>query len=145
MIEGGCRCGACRYTLDLAALPPVYACHCHICQRATGSAFSVQALVGEDQLTVSGPVINFQITTEDRTSTQRYCGTCYARLYNTNTRRPGVAVVRAGTLDRSEELSCRAHIFTDFRQRWVTIPPDVPHWGEWPDPAELAAALRAPL
>ena len=140
-ITGGCRCGACRYELALDALPPVYACHCHICQRASGSAFSVQALVGEDKLAVTGPVIIHEITTGDRTSVQRFCGTCYARIYNTNTRRPGVAVVRAGTLDRSEELECRAHIFTNYKPGWVIIPDDVPQWPEMPPPAAFMAVL----
>lgn len=140
-ITGGCRCGACRYELALDALPPVYACHCHICQRASGSAFSVQALVPEASLTVTGPIVVHEIATEDRISIQRFCGTCHARVYNTNTRRPGIAVVRAGTLDRSEELECRAHIFTDYRQRWVVIPEGVPQWPEMAPLAEFAAAL----
>ena len=141
MIQGGCRCGACRYTLDLPALPPVYACHCHICQRFSGSAFSVQALVPEQALAVTGPIIVYEKVTEDRTSVQRYCGVCYSRLYNTNTRRPGIAVVRAGTLDRSEELVCRAHIFTNYKQGWVTLDDDIPQWGEAADPDEFIAAL----
>lgn len=140
-ITGGCRCGACRYELALEALPPVYACHCHICQRATGSAFSVQALVPEDRLTVTGPIVKREIETGGRLSIQRFCGECHARVYNTNTRRPGIAVVRAGTLDRSEELACRAHIFTNYRQRWVAIPGDVPQWPEAPSAAAFIAAL----
>ena len=142
-IGGGCRCGACGYTLALDALPPVYACHCHICQRASGSAFSVQALVREDQLTVTGPILVREIVTEDRTSVQRFCGRCFARLYNTNTRRPGIAVVRAGTLDRSEKLACRAHIFTAYKQAWVRLDADVPQWPEAADPAAFVAALRS--
>ena len=140
-ITGGCRCGACRYELALNALPPVYACHCHICQRASGSAFSLQALVPEETLSVTGPIVVHEITTEDRTSTQRFCVTCHSRLYNTNTRRPGIAVVRAGTLDRSEELDCRAHIYTNYRQRWVPLPAEVPQWGEGAPMAEFVAAL----
>lgn len=140
-ITGRCRCGACRYKIAVDALPPVYACHCHICQRASGSAFSLQALAPEASLTVTGPVIVHEITTEDRTSVQRFCGVCHARIYNTNTRRPGIAVVRAGTLDRSEELACRAHIFTNYKQAWVTIPDDVPHWGEAAPVADFVAAL----
>lgn len=141
MIAGGCRCGACRYTLALDAVPPVYACHCHICQRWTGSAFSLQAIVAESAVTLTGPVVVYEKVTEDRTSVPRVCGECHSRLYNTNTRRPGVAVVRAGTLDDSEGLECRAHIFTNYRQRWVELPADVPQWGEAPPPAEFAAVL----
>ena len=44
-MTGGCRCGAVRYTLAVDALPKAYACHCHQCQKWTGSAFSLQALV----------------------------------------------------------------------------------------------------
>ena len=141
MIHGGCRCGAVRYTIAQDALPPTYACHCHICQRWSGSAFSQQALVPESALSVTGPVILYELTTEDRTSSQRLCGVCHSRIYNTNTRRPGVAVVRAGTIDRSEELACVAHIFTAYKQRWTVIPEDVPSWPEAPPPAEFVAAL----
>jgi hypothetical protein len=142
-IDGGCRCGACRYTLASDDLPPVYACHCHICQRWSGSAFSVQALVTEAALTVTGPVVFYEKQTEDRISVQRVCGECHSRLYNTNTRRPGIAVVRAGTLDRSGELVCRAHIFTAYKQAWVTLDPLVLQWAEAADPTEFMAALSA--
>lgn len=140
-VTGQCRCGACRYQIALDALPPVYACHCHICQRVSGSAFSVQALVQENALIVAGPLIVREVVTEDRTSVQRFCGECLARVYNTNTSRPGVAVVRAGTLDRSEELVCRAHIFTAYKQHWVEIPDSIPSWPEAPLPAAFLAAL----
>ncbi len=140
-ITGQCRCGAVRYTIAAETLPPVYACHCHICQRASGSAFSVQAVVAEDQLTVTGPIVVREIVTDDRTSIQRFCGECLARVYNTNTRRPGMAVVRAGTLDGSEELVCRAHIYTAYKQAWVTLPDDVPQWPEMAPVADFVAAL----
>ena len=141
MIEGRCRCGDVRLALALEALPKVYACHCHICQRASGSAFSVQALVPEAWLTASGPIVVHEFVTGDRISVQRFCGTCHSRIYNTNTRRPGIAVVRAGTLDRSEELVCAAHIFTAYRQQWVELPEGVPAWPEMAPPDAFAAAL----
>lgn len=142
MIEGGCRCGEARYTLALEALPPAYACHCHLCQRWSGSAFSLQLLIGEGQLELTGPIETVEFTTEDRVSTQRVCGSCHTRIYNTNSRRPGLAVLRAGTLDRSEELECAAHIFTNYRQRWFALPEGVPIWPEAPDPAEFVAAFQ---
>jgi hypothetical protein len=141
VITGQCRCGACRYEIALDDLPAVYACHCHICQRVSGSAFSVQALVVEDKLTVKGPVIVREVVTEDRTSVQRFCNDCLARIYNTNSRRPGVAVVRAGTLDRSEELICKAHIYTAYKQAWVALDKNLVQWPEMPPPMDFMAAL----
>jgi hypothetical protein len=141
-IEGGCRCGAVRYTLALDDLPLTYACHCHVCQRWSGAAFSLQAVVAEAHLSVTGPLVVYEKVTEDRSSTQRICGVCHSRIYNTNTRRPGVAVVRAGTLDRSEELACLAHIFTAYRQRWFPLPETVPSWPEAAPMEELGALLQ---
>jgi hypothetical protein len=140
-LAGGCRCGAVRYTLDVGALPPSYACHCHQCQRWSGSAFSQQVMVPERAVAATGPVLLHERRTGDRVSAQRVCGECHSRLYNTNTRRPGVAVVRAGTLDDSELLACVAHIFTGTRQRWFDPPPGVRVWPDAPDPAEFMAIL----
>jgi hypothetical protein len=140
-IEGGCRCGAVRYTLALDAIPPAYACHCHQCQTWSGSAFSEQALLSEDALTVTGPVVLYERTTEDRTSFQRVCGVCHTRIYNTNTRRPGIAVVRAGTLDDSHLVDVVAHIWTKRKQAWLVLPEGIPAWQEGAPLQELAAAL----
>lgn len=141
-ITGQCRCGAVRYGIAVDVLPRSYACHCHQCQRWSGSAFSQQVLVAEAALSVTGPLVDYKRTTEDRTTHQRMCADCHARIYNTNTRRPGIAVVRAGTLDRSEELACVMHIFTATKQHWVVLPDGVPAYPAGPPPEAVAAALR---
>ena len=43
-LTGGCACGGLRYRL---AAPPmfVHCCHCIDCQRQTGSAFVINALI----------------------------------------------------------------------------------------------------
>ena len=79
-IQGGCRCGAVRYTLALDALPATYACHCRDCQTWSGSAFSQQTFLPEAALNVTGPVVVYELTTPSgRISTQRMCGTCQDR------------------------------------------------------------------
>ncbi|MGN6622375.1 MAG: GFA family protein [Sphingomonas sp.] len=140
-VTGRCRCGMVRYELALDALPPTYACHCHQCQRWSGSAFSQQALVREEALTIDGPIETYELRTDDRVSTQRFCRQCHTRIYNTNTRRPGVAVIRAGTLDRSEELECVAHIYVRHKQSWVTLADDVPTWLDAAPPADFVKAI----
>jgi len=142
-IEGGCRCGRVRYRAALAGLPRVYACHCRDCQTWTGSAFSVQFILPEDQLEVAGEPALFELTSPggERTSRQRACPVCFTRVYNTNTRRPGTAVVRAGTLDRSDELTIVVHIWTKRKMDGITIPAGVPAWEEGPPAADFVAAL----
>ena len=141
-VTGSCRCGAVRYTLAVEGTPPVYCCHCRDCQRWTGSAFSEQAVVAESAITVSGPVVDYTFQSPSGSqSHQRLCGTCHARIYNTNTARPGIAVVRAGTLDLSDTLVPRMHLWVKRKQPWVVIADDVPTFEENAPPAEFFAIL----
>lgn len=142
MITGGCRCGAVRYTLTVEAMPPVYCCHCLDCQTWSGSAFSQQAVVAEEAIEVDGAVVDYRfVNPSGHVSHQRICPTCHTRIYNTNAARPGIAVVRAGTLDESDTLSPRAHIWVKRKQPWVKIAADVPTFAENAPPAEFFAIL----
>ena len=142
-VEGGCRCGRIRYRARLDSLPNVYACHCRDCQTWSGSAFSVQFIVAEDRFDVTGAPQLFELPTPDgtRISRQWACPVCFTRIYNTNTRRPGMAVVRAGTLDRSDELKIVAHIWASRKLAGIDIPDGIPSWPEGAPPADFMAAL----
>ena len=141
-VTGGCRCGACRYTIAVEAMPPVYCCHCRDCQTWSGSAFTEQAVIRADAITASGPIVEYSFRSPSgSTSTQHLCGVCHARLWNTNTARAEIAVVRAGTLDASDALIPRAHIWVKRKQPWVVIADDVPTWPENAPPADFIAAL----
>jgi hypothetical protein len=142
---GTCRCGATRYELAVDSLTAIYCCHCTDCQRWSGSAFSEQAIVPEGSLTAAGPVVEFTVTNESGAlSHQRACAICHNRLWNTNSSRPGVVVVRAGTLDHNRTLEPRVHIWVKSKQPWVTIAKDVPCFDETPPMADFAAALNRP-
>jgi len=142
-IEGGCRCGQVRYQASVEGLPKVYACHCLDCQTWSGSAFSLQMVLPESALTVTGEPALYERVSDDgeRTSRQRACPVCFTRVYNTNTARPGLAVLRAGTLDRSDELQIVAHIWTKRMLDGVAIPDGVARWDEGAPPIDLLAAL----
>lgn len=143
MIEGGCRCGAVRYRLKLPRFPNAYACHCLFCQTWSGSAFSLQIVADEDALEIEGEPYLYERVSDDgeRISRQRGCSTCITRVYNTNSSRPGMVVLRAGTLDRSNELEVAAHIWVKRKVGGIDIPDGVPQWPEGAPPAAFAAAL----
>ena len=141
-ITGGCRCGQVRYALSTDTLPLSYACHCLDCQTWTGVAFSQSCILTADALTVTGELVVYELQgSSGRVSQQRICPTCHTRVYNTNTGH-GFAVLRAGTLDRSNELDCVAHMWTRRKQAWIALPPGVPTWEEAPAMDELAVVLR---
>ena len=49
--EGGCTCGSIRYRLSSKPLF-VHCCHCSWCQRETGAAFALNALIEADRMTL---------------------------------------------------------------------------------------------
>ncbi len=51
VVEGACRCGALRFSLNSQAIMTM-ACHCSGCQRMTGSAFSLSSLFPSASLQV---------------------------------------------------------------------------------------------
>ncbi len=141
-ILGGCRCKAIRYRVTLDRQPPAYACHCHDCQTWSGSAFSMQFIAPETTLEVTGEPQMFELTSPSgRLSRQRGCSVCFTRIYNTNSARPGFVVIRAGTLDRSDEVDLVAHIWAKRKLAKILIQPGVPIWLEAPPPEEFMAAL----
>lgn len=141
-LQGGCRCGAVRYTLALETLPRAYACHCLDCQTWSGSAFSEAMFMPESALSVSGEVVVYELTNPSGyISRQRICPVCHTRIYNTNSARAGFAVLRAGTLDSSDTLDLVAHIWVKRKQPWITIPEGVATWPESAPPADFMAVL----
>jgi len=143
MITGGCRCGAVRYTVALERMLRTYACHCTLCQRASGSSFAHQMPVPEAALSVTGELRTAIVTSvSGAVSTGYHCAACVGRLYSTNSRWPGMAIVRAGTVDGSERLTPALHIFTSTMQPWIALPRDVPAFEESAPPAELATILE---
>jgi hypothetical protein len=146
IMTGGCRCGACRYTLTVEAMPPVYCCHCTDCQTWSGSAFTEQAVVRPETIAASGPVVEFSLTAPSGAiSTQHACETCGTRLWNTNSKRPGLAAVRAGTFDASTMIVPRAHIWTNSKQSWIAIPDGIPSWPENAPLADFVTALQTEI
>jgi hypothetical protein len=121
--EGGCSCGAVRYRLGREPLI-VHCCHCRNCQRQTGSAFVINALIERDEVVVSGaepaPV---DVPRDDGTSQRIFrCPTCQVAVWS-EYGTPRVVFVRVGTLDAPESLPPDVHIYTRSRLPWVALPP----------------------
>jgi hypothetical protein len=122
-VEGGCVCGDCRYVLDYEALPVLYACHCRDCQTMTGGGFVLQTMVPRSRFQASGDITEWtRHNSGGALTTHRFCVTCRTRLWSDNEARPGMVLVRAGTLDRSDEAAPAVHMWTSRRQPWIGLP-----------------------
>ncbi|QLC24277.1 GFA family protein [Parasphingopyxis algicola] len=124
-IEGGCLCGAVRYRIETEPMPACYACHCTDCQTQSGSAFGLQMPLFGTMLDVKGELGKGQRQTADGIAVSYWtCAKCAVRIYAENTARPGIVVLRAGTLDESSALVPRAHLWVRSKQPWLVLPED---------------------
>lgn len=148
-LEGGCTCGAVRYRLASDPLF-VHCCHCRWCQRETGSAFVINALIEAER----APLLQGRPQTVDTPSASgrgqqiARCPECRVAVWS-HYAGLGEAVrfIRVGTLDDPDRLPPDIHIFTMSKQPWVVIPSGIPVMHEYYDrrehwPAESLERLR---
>ena len=150
-IIGGCACQGVRYSLRSAPMF-VHCCHCKDCQRQTGSAFVLNALIETDRIELlSGGPYPVAVPTESGRPHDIYrCPACQTALWSDYGRRPGLRFVRIGTLDDTSILSPDVHIYVRSKVPWVTVPENVPAFDAYYDaktvwPKESLERRRAVL
>jgi len=143
LATGGCNCGAIRYRVTREPLT-AYICHCHLCQKRTGSAFSMSVVIPADGMEiVSGtPMRTEKPRSGGGVSVSGHCGACQSRLY---TQWAGAPTMnrRAGTLDDTSEVRPVAQFWTSSAQPWAVVADDILSYAEQPtDFAPVLAAWR---
>lgn len=146
VLGGRCLCGMVRYSVRPGFRMRPYACHCHDCQRRTGSAFGIQLGVVEADLSFEGEVMEARHAQPSGAVASIFaCPACLSRLWVTNDRRPGMANLRAGTLDNSPEIEPAAHFWVSSKQPWIALPEGVTALDTQPQsPAEWMQLLGPP-
>ncbi|HTZ77347.1 MAG TPA: GFA family protein [Stellaceae bacterium] len=151
-LEGGCACGAVRYRMTSAPMF-VHCCHCLDCQRQTGSAFVLNALIEADRVTLlrGEPKPYLMPTDSGKPHRVFRCPSCQTAVWSEyGGAGPVIRFVRVGTLDNPAALPPDVHIYTRSKQPWVTLPAGVPAFEAYYDskkvwPAEALERRRAVL
>lgn len=132
-LTGGCDCHQVRYRMETVPLF-VHCCHCRWCQRETGSAFVLNALIETDRVVSLGVEPEVVITPSESGRGQKIarCPTCRIAVWSSYGS-PLYKFVRVGTLDTPDVLPPDIHIFTASKQPWVLLPPGVPAMDEYYD------------
>jgi hypothetical protein len=148
-LDGGCTCGAVRYRLAAAPMF-VNACCCTWCQRETGSAFVINAVMETARLHVTRGASEAVPTPSEsgRGQVIHRCPICRVALWSHYGGRTALAFVRAGTLDDAAAVTPGAMIFTRSKPPWLALPPGIPAFEVYYDmqtlwPAESLARRAA--
>jgi hypothetical protein len=149
-LQGRCTCGAVRYRLKARSLF-VHCCHCSWCQRETGSAFAVNALIEASQVELlqGRPVSTKLPSASGKGQVFWRCADCGVTLWSNYVGMGDrVNFIRVGTLDDPSRAPPDIHIYTSTKQPWVILPEGVPAVEEyyrrsayWP--ADSIARLEA--
>jgi hypothetical protein len=122
--DGGCTCRYVRYRMTSRPLF-VHCCHCRWCQRETGTAFALNALIEADRVQLLGGEVEVIDTPSASGRGQKIsrCPRCRIAVWsNYGGGGDAVRFVRVGTLDEPDRLPPDIHIYTASKQPWVVLP-----------------------
>ena len=119
-IKGSCLCGTVKYECISEPLFTAV-CHCAACQKSTGSAFSVVVGVKKADLKITGDTLaTYEGVGESGHPTYRhFCSRCGSTLYAGMESKPGLACIKAGTLDDPSWLKPQFNVYWRDHQAWT--------------------------
>lgn len=121
-LTGRCTCGQVRFAMPEPMV--VHACHCRWCQRETGSAFVLNAMVETARMEVQGRTLEVLTPSESGLGQRIHrCPSCQVAVWSHYAGAgPVLAFVRVGTLDEPDRCPPDVHIFTASKQPWLQLP-----------------------
>ena len=130
--SGGCLCGKVRYT---ANADPIFTgvCHCHDCQKFSGSAFAAVLAVPKAAVTVTGTLKTFTKPGDSGQPMHRqFCPECGSGIMDEADLMPGVVMLNIGTLDDPSWVKPAMQIYCDSAQSWVQLGGDLKAFAKMP-------------
>jgi hypothetical protein len=133
-LTGSCLCKAIRYEVS-APITELRACHCRDCQKASGTAGSVNAMLPSSgvRITQGTPKRFTKVADSGRTLHRFFCGECGSPLFSRRETTPETTSLRIGTLDGSPDVKITAHIWTRSARPWAHIDPASKQFPGQPD------------
>ncbi len=127
-LHGGCLCGNVRYEAD--ETPLLSHCHCSMCRKKHGSAFSTMALVRPEKFRMTKGESEIGIYVTPRGVPWGHCRCCGSAV---PLQEPdfGTVAVPAGTLDHDPGVRPALHIWTSSKASWWEIRDDLPQFTSW--------------
>jgi hypothetical protein len=125
MLKGSCLCGGVRYEID-GGLGAVTNCHCSLCRKMSGSAFSSGMTI---------PATSFRFTAGEELLKEWesspgyyrvFCGRCGSPLLKRKDKDPNKIRFRPGTLDSDPGAKVTKHLHVGSKAPWFEIKDGLP-------------------
>ena len=117
---GRCLCGHVSYRLT--AEPVVSRiCWCRACQRISSNG-TANAVFPTRAIEISGSPSEYTSAADSGNQVRRrFCPRCGSHLFSDSTGRPGLTVVRLGTLDEPSSIRPTANIWSASAPTWACL------------------------
>ena len=107
--------------------------HCTHCQKQTGTAFPALVGIPKFALSVRGRIKTFHDKGDSGQPVDRnFCPECGSPIFSDVAAMPGVAFIKAGTLDDTTWLDPQLHVYCDGKEPWVRLSEDSQQFGRMP-------------
>ncbi|MGB8339646.1 MAG: GFA family protein [Burkholderiales bacterium] len=138
---GACLCGSVRYEVS-APLGTVEHCHCSMCRKAHGAAFSTNAVVptAAFKVTSGAGFISEYVSSPNRRKC--FCSKCGSQLFIRRIDGPEFTVVTLGTIEGEFVALPERHVFVESKAPWYRITDSLPQFSVYPgfEPPEGASS-----
>jgi hypothetical protein len=130
MLSGSCLCGGVRYEVDSAPGPIVH-CHCDVCRKAHGSAFSSVSEVPRDKFrwTAGHELLSSYQSSPGKF--RHFCSQCGSHIVAERPARDTV-LLRLGCLDSVIADKPKAHIWRSDAPSWYDPKDQLPEFARTP-------------
>ena len=136
---GRCLCGDVSYKVTAEPLSS-RVCWCANCQRISSNG-TVNAIFPTQAIDISGtPSEHTGAADSGNQVRRRFCGRCASHLFSDSTGRPGMTVVRLGTLDDPSSIQPTANIWSASAPSWACLDPSLERIERQPLPPPPKAA-----
>ena len=144
-LEGSCRCGAVRFSVQSHTPVPYQLCYCSICRKtAGGGGYAINLGGVAESLSVAGrealEVYRAQVIRDGlrctSTGERNFCTRCGTALWLYDPRWPELVHPHASAVDTALPAAPeRVHIFVADRPGWVPLPegPAEIHFDQYPE------------
>lgn len=118
----------------------VHCCHCRWCQRESGSAFALNAMVESDYVEDLGIAPELIDTPSASGAGQQIarCPHCKVAVWSHYAGAGSFSkFIRVGSLDQPDLFPPDVHIFTASKQPWVQLSDEMPSFAEYYDRVQV--------
>ena len=130
MLRGSCLCGTVRYEVA-GPVHDVHHCHCSICRKSHGAAFSTFARLTASDFRVVAGREHIRAYRSSAPIERTFCDTCGARLTVRFDGMPDTVWVSLATLDDDAGVRPGVHMFVGSKAPWDEINDELPQFSEY--------------